>query len=316
MPTIKFLFLLFSATAIFLLCFDKCSVTEIKAAVSKRKRDKEKIQNRSLKEIVAELNGKVKKENYIRKSRSEAFSVFEKTGQTDEYSRTLKLSGVLAVCGCIAGVLMRNIPLTVVLGFGGYFLPLWFSRFFLFRYNNFMADELEVALSMITTSYLRNNDIVGSVAENIPHINPPVRDLLGEFVNNVRYVSSDILSEIETLKVKIDNKLFHQWCDSLILCQSDYTLKASLLPILEKFSKLKEQRLENETNMLLPMKEAIVMILITVSSIPLLYFINTEWFAYLQNTFLGQIAIAITAAIIFLTVNKAVKLSEPVNYDV
>ena len=316
MLAIKLLFLFFSALAIILLFFDKCGIDNIRAALSEKKETKKQNINRSLKEIVEELNGKTKKENYLVKSRAEAFFVYEKTGQTEEYGRTLKAATLLSIFGCIIGIFMRNIPLAVVLGFGGYFLPLWFSRFFLFRYNNFIADELEVALSMITTSYLRNNDIVGSIAENISHINPPVRDLLGEFVNNVRYVSSDVLGEIETLKSKIDNKLFHQWCDALMLCQSDYTLKASLLPILEKFSKLKQQRLENDTNMLLPMKEAVTMILITVSSIPLLYFINADWFFYLQNTFIGQIAIAVTAAVIFLTINKAVRLSEPISYDV
>ena len=35
----------------------------------------------------------------------------------------------------------------------------------------------------------------------------------------------DITAAILDMKTKIDNEVFHEWCDSLILCQSDRSLK-------------------------------------------------------------------------------------------
>ena len=36
-----------------------------------------------------------------------------------------------------------------------------------------IAAELETALSIITTAYLRNEDILTAVEENLPYLNPP-----------------------------------------------------------------------------------------------------------------------------------------------
>lgn len=270
--------------------------------------------NETLKEIVEKLDGK-KKENYIQRSKNTALDIFNKVGQKGKYHKTLKLSAMLSVSGAVFGLLIRNIPLAIVLAVGLYFLPLWCTKFYLFSYKKFIGEELEVALSLITTSYMRKNDIILSVQENLQHMKNPIRSKFTAFVNSAQDVNENILAEIEKLKSNIDNSLFREWCDVLILCQTDSSLKSSLLPIVTKFSDVKVQQMENETNMMLPLREAVTMILITISTIPLLYFINADWFGYLVNTFLGQLTMAITAVVIFLTVNKAISLSEPIEYE-
>lgn len=40
-------------------------------------------------------------------------------------------------------------------------------------YDKHIEDEMETALSIITTSYIRNEDIVTAISENISYIKPP-----------------------------------------------------------------------------------------------------------------------------------------------
>lgn len=37
-----------------------------------------------------------------------------------------------------------------------------------------------------------------------------------------------MISTINTLKMKIPNQIFHEWCNTLIQCQSDRSMKNTL----------------------------------------------------------------------------------------
>lgn len=267
------------------------------------------------KDYVSKLNG-TKKQNLFRQSRNEAKSVFQKTGQEKGYKKTVYMSVAAAVCGILIGALFNNAFLSLILGIGLYFIPLWMTRFALYRYNRFLNDELEVALSLITTSYSRKNDILSSVEENIGHISSPVKEIFVAFVNNVKYVDANIPAQIERMKEATDNKLFHKWCDSLILCQHDHTQIATLIPIVNSFSNLKGQQMENETNMMRPLRQALLMAALPVAVILIFRFLSIDWYENLVNTYPGKVALAITAVTILFTINKAIRLSKPIEYEV
>ncbi|MEA4894084.1 MAG: hypothetical protein VB064_02350 [Oscillospiraceae bacterium] len=269
----------------------------------------------SAKEYVLKLNGR-RRENFLIRSRNEAKDVFQKTGQNKGYAKVLRRSVAAAVLGVLIGILFSNVFLSFVLGAGLYFIPLWMTRFSLYRYNRFLNDEFEVALSLITTSYVRNSDILGAVEENLGHINSPVKELFASFVNNVKYVDPNVPAQIERMKGAADNKLFRKWCDSLILCQDDHTLRATLIPIVNSFSDLKAQQMENETNMMKPLRQALFMTALTVSVIPMFLLLNKEWYANLVGTIPGKIVLVITGVAVLTTINKAIRLSKPIEYDV
>lgn len=269
----------------------------------------------SAKEYVAGING-TSRENLFVQSRNEAKSIFQKTGQDKGYKNTLRLSVAAAILGAVIGLIFSNVFLSIVLGIGLYFVPLWMTRFSLYRYNRFLSDELEVALSLITTSYVRNSDIMNSVEENIGHINSPVKEVFVSFVNNVKYVDANVPAQIERMKESVDNKLFYKWCDSLILCQHDHTLRATLLPIVNSFSDLKAQQMENETNMMRPLRQALLMTGLTVAVIPMFRLLSPDWYANLVNTIPGKASLVVTAVTVLFTINKAIRLSKPIEYDV
>ena len=64
-----------------------------------------------------------------------------------------------------------------------------------------------------------------------------------------------------------------------------------------------------------PRREAITMIFLVISNIPLLYFLNKDWFGTLAFTVPGKITLAICAAIILFSVTRILKLSKPIEYN-
>ncbi len=267
------------------------------------------------KDYVAKING-TSKQNLFRQSRNEAKSVFQKTGQDKGYKKTVHMSVASAICGILVGLLFNNFFLSIILGVGLYFIPLWMTRFSLYRYNKFLNDELEVALSLITTSYTRKSDILSSVEENISHISSPVKEVFVSFVNNIKYVDANVPAQIERMKESTDNKLFHKWCDSLILSQYDHTQIATLIPIVNSFSDLKGQQMANETNMMKPLRQALFMTGLTVSVIPLFRVLSPDWYVNLVDTIPGKATLVVTAVTVLFTINKAIRLSKPIEYDV
>jgi hypothetical protein len=271
--------------------------------------------NESAKEYVRRIDGK-QKESMFTRSRREAEQVYSQTGQIQAYKKTIVFAWVVAGCGAIIGLAMRNIFLAIVLAVGGYFLPLWWSKFALYRHDKFVNEELEIALGLTTTSLARNNDTLAAVEENLVNINPPVKDTLLVFSNNLRFVNANAPALIEEMKGEFDSKIFHQWCDALILCQEDDTLRATLPPIVNKFSDQKAQQMANETKMMLPVRRAVSMICITLSIIPIYWMCNADWYNSLTGTLFGQVSLVLTAIVTLMTINKAIRISKPIEYDV
>ena len=265
-------------------------------------------------EYAARISGR-EKENFARRSHNEAKHIFEYIGQSDRYQHTVEFSLLAGLAGLVLGLLLRNVPLAAVLAVGLYFLPLWLSRFTLYRFQRFVSEDLETSLNLITTSYLRSNDILNAVEENLAEIKEPVRSVFTSFVNNLKYVDANAPAQIERMKLRLDNKLFWEWCDVLILCQDNHLLQAALPPIVKKFSALKVQQAANETRMMLPLKNAATMAGLVIGFAPILKLVNEVWYANLMHTAAGQLVFAGSVIAVLVTINKAIKLSEPITYN-
>lgn len=288
--------------------------SQIRAGIAKLQQPQRKIKKERAKDYVRRLNGKA--ENLAVRSRKEALEVFERIGQRSRYRKTLQMSLVAAFGGVLLGGLLQNPMLSIVLAVGFYFIPLWVTRFSLYRYDQYINEELETALSLITTSYTRSNDVLAAVTENLGNINEPIKGVFTAFANNVRYVDPNAPAQIERMKTALDNPIWWQWCDTLILCQADHTLRDALIPIVGKFSDLRIQQEANATKMMLPLRRAVAMIVLTVSVIPMFYLLNRDWYLNLISTGFGQFALFVTAVVVLVTINAAIKLCKPIQYNV
>jgi len=193
-------------------------------------------------------------------------------------------------------------------------LPFWWVKLTASHFKKDIAAELETALSIITTAYLRNEDILTAVEENLPYLNPPVLSVFQSFVSRVRLVDPDVTAALHDVKTRIDNAVFHEWCDALIACQHDRSLKTTLTPIVSKLSDMRVVNGELENMVFEPRKEFIVMVILVIGNIPLLYFLNQDWYHTLMHTPLGQVVLTICAAVIFISTAFVIKLTQPIEY--
>lgn len=240
--------------------------------------------------------------------------LLKSTGREGKFELIKKSSVILFAVGAVLALLLDNVYMVPILGIGFALMPMWYIRSTANVYKKHLNEELETAISVITTSYLRTDDLVRSIKENLPFINPPVKTNFETFVYEAEMINASLISAINSLKMKVPNRVFHEWCNTLIQCQSDRTMKNTLPTTIQKFSDIRVVQSELDAMMNGPRQEAITMMFLVVANIPLLYFLNQDWFHTLMFSTPGKIALALCAGIILFAIARIMKLSKPIEY--
>lgn len=237
------------------------------------------------------------------------------TGREGRFNMIKRVSLFLFALGAVVALLLNNPFMIPILGAGFAFAPVWYLRSTAASYKKHLNEELETAISVITTSYLRSGDLLKAVRENIPYLNPPVKSHFEAFITESEMLNANMISTINTLKMKIPNRIFHEWCNTLIQCQSDRNMKNTLTFTVQKFSDMRIIQSELEAIINEPKKEAITMMFLVVGNIPLLYVLNRTWFETLMFSTPGKITLAICAAIVLFSFTRIMQLSKPIEYN-
>ena len=240
--------------------------------------------------------------------------ILKDMGREDRYEAVTRLTLLLFAVGAVLALLINNVYMVPILGIGFSLLPVWYLRSTAASYKKHLNEELETAISIITTSYLRTEDLLRSVRENLSYINEPVKASFQAFAWESELINANTTSTINSLKMKIPDQIFHEWANILIQCQSDRSMKDTLPTIVQKFSDVRIVQSELEAMMQGPRREAITMMFLVIANVPLLYFLNKDWFHTLVYTTPGKIALAICAAIILFSLTQIMKLSRPIEY--
>jgi len=188
---------------------------------------------RSIKDEINETT-KRKKVSFLRREIMEVQEILKVTGREKKFPMLCALSLLLFAIGGSIAIMLGNFFLVPVLAIGFMFLPFWNIRLTQSYFKRDIAAELETALSIITTAYLRNEDILTAVEENMNYLNPPVLSVFKGFVLRIKLINPDIIGALQAMKGQIDNAVFREWCDALIACQLDRSLKTTLTPIVSK----------------------------------------------------------------------------------
>jgi len=236
------------------------------------------------------------------------------TGKGAKFSLALTASLVLMAVGCVIAFMIGNPFLIPVLALALAMIPFGFVRKTVASYNAQVKSELETALSIITTSYVRSDNIIESVRENIRYIKPPVREIFQSFVDECGYVSSDVKRAIKNLREKVNDTVFTEWCDILLACQDDRTLKDTLMPTVAKLTDIRIVNSEIKSTLADARREYIIMVGLVCANIPILYFLNKDWYAALMFTTLGKFVLAICGVAILVTGIFMTRFTRPVEY--
>ena len=267
----------------------------------------------TLKSRISEIT-KTKKKKGIKYIISETKSILYLSNKNNIFFIIIILSITLSVIGMFIAITINNFVLIPILGIGFAMLPFWYIKFIAFKWKNELNEELETALSVITTSYIRSDSIITAIEENIEYLNPPVESIFREFLLDSKLINSNIKMALEKLRRKIENEIFKEWVDAIINCQEDRTLKVTITPIIAKLSDMRIVSGELNNILYEPVKEFIMMAALVILNIPLLYILNKDWYDTLMHTTLGKGVLSISTIILFVGISGVIKHSKPVEY--
>ena len=235
-------------------------------------------------------------------------------GQENKFALVCCASLVLFATGAVVAVLIDNIFLLPALSVAFALIPFIYVRNSLSQYEKHIKTDLETTLSTITTSYIRNEDIILAVRENLDYIKPPLRACFNAFIGDAVAVSSSVKQALRNLKEKVDDDIFREWCDALIRCQDDRALVDTLHPIVAKLTDVRVVNSELSTMMAAVRTEYYTMVGLVVGNIPLLYVLNKDWFHTLIYETPGKIVLGVCGAVIIVTYMFLLKFTKPIEY--
>lgn len=238
----------------------------------------------------------------------------EQTGKGNQFAVACAASLLLMIVGCVIAIMIDNPFLVPVFAIAFAMIPFIYAKRTVAYYDNHVKEELETALSIITTSYVRTDDIVSAVKENIQYLKPPVKDIFAGFVAENMMISSDVKQSIRHLKEKVNNSIFAEWCETMVACQDDRTLKDTLMPIVTKLTDVRIVNNEIKGMLSSARIEYYMMTGMVVGNIPLLYFLNKDWFNALMFTTLGKLVLAICGLVIIVTAVLMLRFTKQIEY--
>ena len=261
-------------------------------------------------------NSKIsKKEHYIERLINETKEIMANNGTIQYFNKVIFVSIILCIAGMILSLLLNNIfilPILTVL-FG--LIPFYYVRLQSLLYKRKIKKELETALSNITSTYMKyNTTFLEAVKENIDGIRYPLKATFKRFVLTTEHINSNIKENIEQLKKAINDETYREWIDGIIASEDNYDLKATLPNIINKFSDMRIINQELSTKMYIPLKDYILMVVITVFSIPLFMLFNTDMVVNYMSSMAGKIEITIVLIVIIICTIRVLQELKPSEY--
>jgi hypothetical protein len=257
---------------------------------------------------------KPKRVNGISRVIQETKEILELTGRSTSFGVVVVIALGLMVLGCLFAINLNNLFLLPVLSVGFALIPFWFIIFTATSFKKGLHAELETALSIITSSYLRTENIIIAIEDNISYLNPPVVQVFENFLAQAKLINSNLKYALEKMKGRLQNEVFDEWVSAVIACQDDKTLKSTLTPIVKKLQDIRVVSSELEFIIYDPLKEWVSLALLLVGNVPLLFFLNRDWYHSLVNTIPGKAVMAFCAACLFLGAAAVIRQTRPLEY--
>lgn len=217
------------------------------------------------------------------------------------------------ICGGILyGLLFQNVWLALVLAILGYLLEGQLRILSDRRAAKNFNEALRVALGILTGAYIQSNDIVKAVRENVERLPDPVRPIFQQFTVETHFIAADIEGAILNLQHAAENRFLKEWCDCMLQCQHDRTLKYILITITEKMLDVKKAQEELDSLMFLAYRDFIAVVLVAVMSLPAMWVFNREWFVLLIQNNIGRLVTAILYLAVGISSVYAIRINQPV----
>lgn len=259
---------------------------------------------------------KQKKKNRFIRAMYRTQTMMAATGQANKFYLLIALSLFLFLLGFSVGASFDNYFLAPVLAVGFAAVPFLYIRFQNIKYKKLVVEELETALSVVSVSYERTENILTAIEENLPNIDRPILQVFEEFVFTVRNVDPSIENAIDEMKMKIDNSVFIEWCDALRRCAQNRSLKHTLRPIVSKLTDIKIVSNDLKNILYDSLRTFWILLLLTVTLLFVgLYVIPASMELQLPAT-LTNVLVALNALLIVCATIKVVLETHDIKFDI
>ncbi len=252
-------------------------------------------------------------QNKIKLAIMDTRNALEMSGKGAQFTVLCTTSIVLFFVGLVFSLIIGNLLILPIISIVLALVPFLYVRSVIAGHNRLARDELETALSIITTAYIRTDSIITAVEENINHLKPPIQDIFKGFLGDVA-INPDTSHALRRLKGKLNNSVFAEWIDGLIDCQTDRNLKYTLLPIANKLSDIRIINAELDILLYEPRREFLTLLMLVIGNIPLLRLLNRDWFNTLMFSVPGKIVLAIVAVVSVVSTILMFKFTQPIEY--
>ncbi len=255
------------------------------------------------------------KENVLVKFVNDTKDMLSATGQTGKFNFVLILTVVLVVVGAFVAGMLGNLYLVPVFAIACGILPFIYIRFQFISYNKLVIEELVTAMSSVTTSYERTENILMAFKENTEDTREPIRSIFESFVHEMENVNPNYETAIEHMKGRIDNSVWVEWCEALKRCSRNRGIKYVLSPIVTKLSKINVVTGELQNILMDCIKDFWMLI---VAALALLYvgvFVLPSGLMIDIPENLSNILIALNFAVALIVSIKATLITREIKFD-
>ena len=258
------------------------------------------------------LQIKDKELNRYEKFRLKSTEVLKLSNTKLSFNSYLNCIGLFSIIGIIFGLMLNNLILSIVLAVGMAFLPFWYLQLKKTSYEGHLNEQIETVLGIITNSYMTCDDITTAIKNNIEQIEMPMQAVFLDFITSKTFIDNSNIKNIRRMKEKVENEFLKEWCDVLMLCQDDRQHKQSLSPIVKKMADVRQISEELSTIMYAIYKDHISVTFVVLANIPLMQFLNKDWYILLTKTLIGQIIVALTFIVVFFATYYVIKVNKPI----
>lgn len=255
------------------------------------------------------------KENIIVRLSRDTKNMLQATGQTGKFNFVIALALVLIAVGAVVAIMIGNVYLVPVFGIACGVVPFIYLKFQFIAYNKLVIEELATAMSSVTTSYERSENILQAFKENIEDTREPIRSIFTGFVNEIENVNPNYETAIEHMKGRIDNSVWVEWCEALKRCSRNRGIKYVLSPIVTKLSKINVVTGELQNILMDSIKDFWLLI---VAALALLYvgvYVLPSGLMIDIPENLSNILIALNFAVALIVSIKATLITKEIKFD-
>ncbi len=228
----------------------------------------------------------------------------EKCGILGVWRASRVLSAALFVSLFVLCLSFGKIFLSLILPFFGYVVPLLFFSLYLKRRQGRLLSDLEISLSLITSSYLRENLFSRAVKENLPFLPLMIRRPMEAYLKDEE-TSSGERGPVLRLRSAFPDETMEVWCDAVLQSFEDRSMKSALLTVLSSLSARRTALTRSGEKRRGAVIEFLTMAAMDLGSLILIPALDSSWGSFLYDSFPGQMVLCAVFLALFATTSAA-----------